>query len=386
MRIVDVRERLIPLSRYADASLAWSELTTSIVAIETDVIRDGKPVIGYGYASVGRYGQGGLIRERFAPRLLRAAPGLLTNERGELDPLLAWSVMMRGEKLGGHGERCVAVGALDMAIWDAAAKIAGLPLHQYLAGYLDLAVSASPRVRLYASGGYLYPTRDLFRLSEEIRQLADLGYGQIKIKIGQTDFAHDRQRIDVAARLISGPENLAVDAMNAYDPVQSVEVAMALAPLGLRWFEDVCDPLDFATQARLSELYAPALASGEALFSLAEAKLLEAHGGVRADRDILVFDPVHCYGLCGYLQIVRFFTSRGWSARSFWPHGGQLFALHIAAALGLGGGEITPLAFHPFNGLFDGAQLVDGAVSLPDLAGIGFESAGPIWSILRSIR
>lgn len=177
-----------------------------------------------------------------------------------------------------------------------------------------------------------------------------------------------------------------MDAMNAYDPVRSIEVTTALAPLSLRWFEDVCDPLDFSTQARLSKLYAPPLASGVALFSLSEAKLLEAHGGIRADRDILVFDPVHCYGLCGYLQIVDFFTSRGWSAGSFWPHGGQLFALHIAVALGLGGGELTPFAFHPFNGLFDGAKAIDGAVSLPDVADIGFELAFPIRSVLRAIR
>ena len=51
-----------------------------------------------------------------------------------IDPLRAWTVMMAGEKRGGHGERCVAVGTLDMALWDAAAKIAGLPLHRFLAG------------------------------------------------------------------------------------------------------------------------------------------------------------------------------------------------------------------------------------------------------------
>lgn len=88
--------------------------------------------------------------------------------------------MMRGEKLGGHGERCVAVGALDMAIWDTAAKIADLPLCHYLARYLDLELRDSPRVPVYASGGYLYPTRDLFRLSEEILQLTDLDTGRLR--------------------------------------------------------------------------------------------------------------------------------------------------------------------------------------------------------------
>ena len=79
--------------------------------------RDGAPVVGYGFGSFGRYAQGGLIRERFAPRLLAAGGGL--------DPFRAWEAMMAGEKPGGHGERCVAVGALDMALWDASAKAAG---------------------------------------------------------------------------------------------------------------------------------------------------------------------------------------------------------------------------------------------------------------------
>lgn len=88
VKIVDVRERTIPLSRYADPGFGSSELTTSIVAIEMDIMRDARPVIGYGYASVGRYGQGGLIRERFAPRLLRATSAQLVDESGALDPFV----------------------------------------------------------------------------------------------------------------------------------------------------------------------------------------------------------------------------------------------------------------------------------------------------------
>lgn len=119
MKIVGIRDRLIPISRYED-----TDLTTSVVAVETDIIRGGRPVTGYGYASVGRFGQSGLIRERFAPRLLKARPDMMVGDDGNLDPFATWKIMMAGEKAGGHGERCVAVGALDMAIWDAASKIA----------------------------------------------------------------------------------------------------------------------------------------------------------------------------------------------------------------------------------------------------------------------
>ena len=106
-------------------------------------------MVGYGFNSNGRYGQGGLIRERFAPRLLEADPASLLDDRGEnLDPCRIWARMMTNEKPGGHGERSVAVGTIDMAVWDAVAKIARLPLHELLARTLRRRYRQSARVRL----------------------------------------------------------------------------------------------------------------------------------------------------------------------------------------------------------------------------------------------
>lgn len=154
------------------------ELTTSIVALITDVIRDGAPVVGYGFSSIGRFAQSGLIRERFAPRLLRATEAELANADGtNLDPFRAWHVMMQHEKPGGHGERSVAVGTLDMALWDAAAKIANKPLFRFLANVaaverpLRSGVPFDAGVPVYAGGGYYYPSDDISRLSDEIRSL-----------------------------------------------------------------------------------------------------------------------------------------------------------------------------------------------------------------------
>src|SRR2546430_16763401 len=103
-------------------------MTTSLVAVVTDTLRDGKRVIGYGFNSNGRYGQGGLIRERFAPRLLEADPNKLLNEAGDnLDPDKVWSTLMANEKPGGHGERSVAVGTIDMAVWGKVCQQDGKP-------------------------------------------------------------------------------------------------------------------------------------------------------------------------------------------------------------------------------------------------------------------
>jgi L-alanine-DL-glutamate epimerase-like enolase superfamily enzyme len=384
MRIVDVRERSVPISRYSDPAIPSGGLTTSMVAVVTDVLRSGKPVVGYGYASVGRFAQGGLIRERFAPRLLNAPDGTLADDSGtNVDPFRAWTAMMAGEKPGGHGERCVAIGALDMALWDAAAKIAGEPLHRFLAGRLGRDTGSGESVRVYAGGGYLYPQDDLARLSDEMRCFVDRGFTHAKIKIGGAGLDRDLRRIEAAVARLPDGTHLAVDAMNAYGPDTALTAAAILAPLGLWWFEDICDPLDFETQARVAEAYPGAIAAGEALFSHAEAKLLDRHGGMRRDRDVLVFDPVHCYGLPGYLRIVDHLVGKGWPRRAFWPHGGHLFALHVVAALGLGGAEVNPFAFHPFCGLADTTKIAAGRAELPDAPGIGFELNNELWTAFR---
>src|ERR1700740_867168 len=123
MKIVDIREVTAPIaSAISNAYIDFSKMTCSLVAVVTDVKRDGRRVVGYGFNSNGRYGQGGLIRERFAPRIMEAEPNSLLNDAGDnLDPDKIWATMMKNEKPGGHGERSVAVGTIDMAIWDATA-------------------------------------------------------------------------------------------------------------------------------------------------------------------------------------------------------------------------------------------------------------------------
>jgi L-alanine-DL-glutamate epimerase-like enolase superfamily enzyme len=374
MRVVNVLESPLPVSRYADPAIASGRLDTSVVAVVTDVVRNGCPVVGLGYGSVGRYAQSGLIRERFAPRLLLAQDGAFADASGtNLNPFCAWRAMMAGEKPGGHGERCVAVGALDMAIWDAAAKIAGEPLYRHIARHTGRVVPHDARVKVYAGGGYPYPEHDLARLADEMHACVDLGFSRVKIKIGAADLDVDRRRIEAAIAQLPSGARLAVDAMNTYTSGNAAAAARMLSGFDLWWFEDICDPLDFATQTEVAGIYAGPIAVGEALFSLPEARLLNRYGGVRKDRDVLVFDPVHCYGLSGFVQIVDYFEAEGWPAHAFWPHGGHLFSLHVVAALGLGGAELNPFAFHPFSANIDGARIDGGVANMPQAPGIGFE-------------
>src|SRR6266853_2797070 len=135
MRVIEIREKTVSIaSAITNAYIDFSKMTCSVVALITDVVREGKTVVGYGFNSNGRYGQGSLMRERFFPRLMAADPKALMDETGEnLDPFRIWATLMKNEKPGGHGERSVAVGTMDMAVWDAVAKIAGQPLYRLLA-------------------------------------------------------------------------------------------------------------------------------------------------------------------------------------------------------------------------------------------------------------
>lgn len=388
MRIVEIIERTVPISRYAGPAAVPGDLNTSMVAILTDILQEGRPVVGFGFSSFGRFGQSGLIRERFAPRLLAAPPdSLLTTAGDNFNPFRAWDCVLKNEKPGGHGERSVAVGTLDMALWDAAAKIAGKPLYRYLAGLLGTP-TITP-VPVYAGGGYEFPSEDLARLTSEIRQFLDQGYTHVKIKAGARPLADDLRRIEAVLSLLPGGDHLAVDAMNRYTPQTAIQAADAFAPYRLRWFEDVCDPLDFQTQAQIARVYDPPLAAGEALFSQADARNLMRYGGLRPDRDVLVFDPVHCYGLPEYLRILETLESGGWPRSAFQPHGGHLFSLHLAAALGLGGSEANPHNFQPFGGFsdvsVDTSVIENGRVLPPDAPGIGFETRPSLDRVFHSL-
>src|ERR1700761_2999001 len=255
MRIADLREVTAPIaSPIANAYIDFSKMTLSLVAVVTDVVREGRTVVGYGFNSNGRYGQGGLIRERFAPRLMEAEPKSLLNDDGvNRDPDRIWATMMSNEKPVGHGERSVAVGTIDMAVWDAVAKIAGKPLFRLLAERHG--VKADPRVFVYAAGGYYYPGKDLSMLRAEMRGYLDRGYNVVKMKIGGAPIEEDRTRIEAGPKEIGNDAQLAVDANGRFDLETAIAYAQMLRDYPLFWYEEAGDPLDFQLQAALAEFY-----------------------------------------------------------------------------------------------------------------------------------
>jgi D(-)-tartrate dehydratase len=385
MKIVNILESTRPIkSDIRNAYIDFSKMTASLVAVVTDVKRDGKPVIGYGFNSNGRYGQGGLIRERFRSRILDADPKTFIDEKNDnLDPHKIWAAMMTNEKPGGHGERSVAVGTLDMAIWDATAKIAGKPLFRLLAERGGR--EANPRVFVYAAGGYYYPGKDNDALRAEMRGYLDRGYTVVKMKIGGDSIQDDARRIEEVLKEIGKDAQLAVDANGRFDLETAIAYAKMLREFPLFWYEEAGDPLDYALQASLAEFYPGPMATGENLFSHQDARNLLRYGGMRPDRDWLQFDCALSYGLVEYLRTLDVIEQCGWSRSRCIPHGGHQMSLNIAAGLGLGGNESYPDIFQPYGGFPDSVRVENGHIVMPELPGIGFEGKSDLIKVMRDL-
>jgi L-alanine-DL-glutamate epimerase-like enolase superfamily enzyme len=387
MRIIDIRETAIPLnSTLANSGFNFSEMTTSVVAVMTDVIRDGRPVTGFAFNSTGRYACGAQMRARFIPRILKADPKSLVDETGEnLSPEKILAVMMQNEKSGGHSERSIGIGTIEVAVWDAVAKIAGKPLHRLLAERYNNGRVAE-KVFCYVGGGWYAPGKTTTDLQDEMRGHLDAGYTMVKMKVGGMALADDLGRVEAVKSILPNGGTLAVDANSKFGRDDALAYARGLKPFGLRWFEEPCDPLDFALLAEVGDAYGAALSTGENLFSTQDVDNLVRFGGLKASRnDVIQVDPPQAYGIVQYARTLDVLARHQWPRRLLFPHGGNQMSLAIAAGFGLGGAESYPGVFGDFGGFADDAELQDGYLTLSDRPGIGFEGQGRLYRIMREL-
>jgi L-alanine-DL-glutamate epimerase-like enolase superfamily enzyme len=387
MRITDIRETSIALnSTLKNSSIDFSEMTTSVVAVITDVMRDGKPVAGFAFNSTGRYACGAQMRARFIPRLLKADPKSLVNDEGDnLDPAKCLAVMMRNEKSGGHSERSVGIGTIEVAIWDAVAKIAGKPLHVLLAEKFG-GDPKKDKCFVYVGGGWYAPGKGIPELCDEMKRHLDAGYTMVKMKVGGAPLDEDMRRIEAVKRILPSNAELAVDANSKFDRAEALRYARAMAPYKLRWFEEPCDPLDFATLADVSDAYPHALSTGENLFSTQDVVNLVRFGNLKAARhDVIQVDPPQAYGIAQYAHTLTALEAFQWPRSGHFPHGGNQMSLAIAAGFGLGGAESYPGVFGVFAGFADDAVIENGTIWLSDRPGIGFEGQAALYAVMKEL-
>ena len=385
MKIIGIRDAIAPIpSPMRNSVISFDKMTISVVAVETDVVRDGKPVIGLGFCSNGRYAQSGIIRERLAPRILEADPASLVDEaNGNLHPGAVWSAMSSNEKPGGHGDRAVAAGAIDMAVWDAVAKIAEVPLWKLLSDRYN-GGQHDDRVLVYSGGGYYYPGKEKEGLQEEMRNCRERGYQILKMKIGGADLETDCRRIEWALEVAGGGDKLAVDANGRFELTEALDYGRKLSEYDLLWYEEPCDPLDYRAHAVLADELSVPIATGENLFSVQDFKNLLRHGGLRPHIDWLQPDPSLCYGLTESLRILDVSESMGWARRRCVPHGGHQLGLNMAIGLQLGGSESYPGVFQPYGGFADDIPIIDGFVTPHQTPGIGMELRAEMMADLQN--
>ena len=388
MRIVSAHEGVIPISSsMSNAFIDFSTMDCSILALVSDVVVDGKPLVGYGFNSNGRYSAGEILRRRILPRLMDAPEGALLDEAGNLSPSLAWDTMMRNEKPGGHGERSVAVGVVDMALHDLAAKIAGIPLYRWISDqYGDGDPDES--VFVYAAGGYYAPGKSDRDLQDEMRRFLDAGYDVVKMKIGGAPLdrgpaasSRPSWRSSMATAHGSPSTSTAASTSTPRSSTRGRSTPTTCSGTrrsATRWTTGSTRPSPSTTRTRSrpgrtsSRCRTPATSSGTAACdptattSRSTPRSATASSSTERIQDML--------------------AQHGWSSRRCIPHGGHQFSLHIAAALKLGGNESYPGEFQPTGGFADDAVVEGSRVALDDRPGIGFEGKANFLKVLRELH
>jgi L-alanine-DL-glutamate epimerase-like enolase superfamily enzyme len=193
------------------------------------------------------------------------------------------------------------------------------------------------------------------------------------MKIGGASLAEDMTRIEAALSVVGDPNRLAVDANGRFDTPTAIDYGMAMADLGLRWYEEPGDPLDYRLMNELAGVYDATLATGENLFSRRDVDNLIRYGGMRPGRDLFQMDPGLSYGLGEFGRMVAAMEEAGFSRRQLFPHGGHMIALHIVVGLGLGGSEAYPGVFAPVGGYAADCSLDDGGIAPGEAPGFGLE-------------
>ena len=372
MRIVAADARTVRLSApVRNSAIDFEDMTASALVLRADAHTHGKSVVGLAFDSIGRYDHTGLLRDRFVPRLLAADPRDYADDDGGIDPSRVWAILMKNEKPGGHGERCGAVGLIDAALWDLAAKRAEVPLWDYLSR-LEGAES-QPSAAVYASGGHYRAENDVECLCEDVRRAMAEGHRRFKIKIGGKEMGTDLNRIEAVLRVLEPQMHLAVDANSGFDLDNALNWVEALGNYPLMWLEEPFNPLDYESHRELAARSKIPLAVGENLFSVDDARNLLRYGGLRRDRDLLQFDISLSYGIVEYRRILADLAEQGWQRSQCAPHAGHLLAFNAVAGLGLGLAEAAMDTTSLFGRLTSGIEIAEGTARLPEAVGTGFE-------------
>lgn len=298
--------------RFAESRSLWRGPGADLVTV---LVRTGE----HGLYGVGQTRGGAvvetLIRDQFAPMLMGSDPAEISMRAEELRR--AAGPFARG------GVASLAVSAVELALWDLAARAAGQPLVRVLGGSADVALPTYVTCRR---------PEQLDTVGEQVLQ--SLVAVKVGVPYGPVDGAEGLQGtldlLHAFRERVPDTVPLAVDCFMGWSEAYTVEFATRAEPLNLAWVEEPLPPEDVDGYARLrGRLGAVRLAAGEHLFGLGEGLRYLDAGAV----DIIQPDVTWCGGIRTAATLAAVAQERG---VLFAPHAGgiQPWATHLLAASG----------------------------------------------------
>ena len=344
----------VPLSDSTHGVISHFELITVRV---TD--REGAEGLGYTY-TVGA--GGGAVHALIARDL---APVLEGQDAGRIEHLwerMWWHIHW----VGRGGVAALAMAAVDIALWDLAARRQDRPLWRLLGGH-------DPVVPAYAGGIDLQFGLD--QLLDQTRANLARGFRAIKMKVGRASLTEDVARV-AAMRELLGPDfPLMADANMRWSVAQAIRAARALEPFALTWLEEPTQPEDVAGQARIAREGGVPIAAGENLHTLAEFRQLIAEADVAYPEP----DVSNCGGITPWLKIAHLAEAHGLPVTS---HGVHDLHVHLLAAVP----NKSYLEVHGFGletFIAEPLTITDGTATAPNRPGHGIAFD---WEALEALR
>lgn len=350
MKIVEIRTeeyrwpRRTPIT---NGLHTYTHVTLDLVKIATDA-----GITGIGLGAGGPVGRATI--ELLKPTLLGEDP--IAVER-------LWHRMWVPKLIGRRGLTTRAISALDIALWDIRAKVAGLPLYKLLGGFRD-------RVPTYIAGGYYEQGKGLPELAREMEENVAMGARAIKMKIGGASMQEDVARVR-AVRAAIGPEiKLMVDANCAYRSYDAIRIARRIEEFDVFWFEEPVAPDDYEGHRKLAAATGIPIATGENEYTRYGFRDLITHQAA----SILNADAMILGGVTEFMKVVALAQAHDLDIA---PHGAQEVHVHLVAAIANG----LILEFYrdsvdPMWGKVYTTTLrlnEDGTVSPPEAPGLGIE-------------
>jgi L-alanine-DL-glutamate epimerase-like enolase superfamily enzyme len=267
-------------------------------------VRTESGIEGIGFCYCGN-GGGGIVTKAVRDLLSRHVVGHDSHETEAI-----WDAMYRDSLLmGRRGAIVRGMSAIDIALWDANAKEAELPLYQYLGAFKQENVPA------YASGGYYLEGKTPEHLADECAGYVDLGFDAVKIKVGRVSAREDEERIAAVRRVIGDDVELFADANNAWNDATSAIRAIRLwEEYDLGWVEEPTMPDEMEASALIAASVAPPIATGEIHQTRWDFQDILNKGAA----SILQTDAGVCGGITEFKRIAAMAAGRGVTVAPHW--------------------------------------------------------------------